>query len=397
MAKKIVLISDDSNFFDYMKTKPELRKSDELFCYSFDNIPKISSQIENAVLIVNSENANDKVFELLNLCSKSSVVIMSYNEDPSFTKKCYRAGAMDCISISLPDSEFRARLIPVLRYADILDKNSRYREMLVDKNILDKNNEVYFDYKNILDRELEKLSNTSQQAVFMAISPDEKSKFLINSKLIETIILDNMRRNDILMNYAPNKYFLLMFDIETTSAEKYWNKIEKKLPKDIYVGMIRVANHTRQKLINDALCNLHEAINNQTIKDKNVKNINIKGMKPTECINFKLYRQEFEGKLDKIITPVFYQIQQKYSKILSGTIEQIDGDGFKSFNFKFKNFNATFKISYPGFAKINIDVSMQYEPENIESKRITLNPEELEAGVLEDLMEQFMIEIKSKI
>ena len=41
MASKIILISDDSNFFDYIKPKLELRKSDELFMYNFDSIPNI--------------------------------------------------------------------------------------------------------------------------------------------------------------------------------------------------------------------------------------------------------------------------------------------------------------------------------------------------------------------
>ena len=40
MADKVVLVSDDSDFFEYLKSKLPLRKSDELFCFSFDDIPQ---------------------------------------------------------------------------------------------------------------------------------------------------------------------------------------------------------------------------------------------------------------------------------------------------------------------------------------------------------------------
>ena len=38
MADKIVLVSDDIDFFNYIKPKLELRKSDELFCFSFEKL-----------------------------------------------------------------------------------------------------------------------------------------------------------------------------------------------------------------------------------------------------------------------------------------------------------------------------------------------------------------------
>ena len=38
MANKIVLISEDIDFFEFIITKLELRRTDELFSYSFDNI-----------------------------------------------------------------------------------------------------------------------------------------------------------------------------------------------------------------------------------------------------------------------------------------------------------------------------------------------------------------------
>ena len=81
----------------------------------------------------------------------------------------------------------------------------------LNKNIITVNNEVYIDYGFILDKELEALANSSRKSAFLAISPDDKTKFMFQSNKIETIILNNIRENDILMNYAPGKYFVLLY------------------------------------------------------------------------------------------------------------------------------------------------------------------------------------------
>ena len=46
------------------------------------------------------------------------------------------------------------------------------------------------------------------------------------------------------------------------------------------------------------------------------------------------------------------------------------------------------------FSKINIDITFQRDATTVDAKRITLEPEELEAGLLEDLLEQFILEYK---
>ena len=67
MANRIILISDDSDFFEYIRTKLELRKSDELFAFSFDETLEKLHLIDAAVLIVNSENNKEKTLELLKI------------------------------------------------------------------------------------------------------------------------------------------------------------------------------------------------------------------------------------------------------------------------------------------------------------------------------------------
>lgn len=390
MAGKIVLISDDSDFFEYIRQKLESRKSDELFTFAFDNVPEKLQLIDSSVLIVNSENAEDKTLDLLKLLRGTPVIVFAYNEDEVFRRKCYRAGMFDFMTILTPDAEFRARIIPALTVSSILEKNKQYREILVNDNYITQNNEVFLNYNYILDKELDAINSGRKSAIFAAIAPNDKTKFLLTANMIETVILNNIRRNDILMSYAPNKYFLLMYDSSLKSAEALWEKISRNLPQKIYAGFVNISNQKRQQLINEALNKLHSAINN----DKNIPiNNTINGIET--YTNFKLFRQEFSKKFEQIITPVFYQIQQKYSGKFAGiSLQQEVSEGLGIFYIKDKTSSCSFRITCPGYSKINIDITFQRNSSNIDAKRITLDPDEFEAGMLEDLLEQFILEYK---
>ncbi len=390
MAGRIVLISDDTDFFEYIRQKLELRKSDELFMFSFDNVPEKLPLMETSVLIVNSENSEDKTLDLLKLLRGTPAIVFAYNEDDVFRRKCYRLGMFDFMTILTPDAEFRARIIPALTIASILEKNQQYREILVNDNYITPNNEVFLNYNYILDKELEDINSGKKNAVFAAIAPNDKTKFLLTANMIETVILANIRRNDILMSYAPNKYFLLMYDTNISSAQSLWEKVSSQLPQKLYAGFVNVSNQKRQQLINEVLNKLHESINN----DRNIPISNsINGIE--SYTNFKLFRQEFGKKFEQIITPVFYQIQQKYSDKFAGiSIQQEASEGFGVFYIKGKNASSSFRITSPGFSKINIDITYQRNSSNIDAKRITLEPDEFEAGLLEDLLEQFILEYK---
>jgi hypothetical protein len=260
---------------------------------------------------------------------------------------------------------------------------------LVNKKILEENNEVFKNYEEIIETELTKIRYTNQIAVFCAISPSDKAKLKISANNIETIILNNIRKNDVLMNYAPNKYFIIFKDTDLDYTKKILFKINQQMPKQIYSGLTKITNQTRQQLINEVLNKLHQEINNIA----NSSNEN--SIKINETYNFKVFKQNFIKKFEQTIIPIFYQIQQNYGTKLPGiTIQQSCKDGTGEFSLKFQNTNFTFKITTPGFSKINIDVIYNVNEKIIDKKRITLEVEEFTGELLYDLLEQFIVEIK---
>ena len=394
MQSRIVLISDDADFFEYMVPKLSLRKSDELYRFSFNEIPEKLHFIQLSLLIVNGEGAKDKTLDLLRLLKNTPVIVFTYNYIESFALQGYRLGMFDYITVDCNNAEIEAKMLSALNYLASLEKNKKYREILEKNNLIAENNEVFLDYGNIIDKELVQIEKNSTEAVLVAISPNENTKFKLQPNQIETIVLSNIRANDILMNYGINKYFLLLHNTNIKNAEKIWSKISTKLPEKLYAGFTTTVKKSRQQLINDALSKLHEAISKDYIigNDNNSANI--------LSTNFKLYKQEFKKKLENIITPVFFMIQQKYSGKLFGiNIEQGLGDGYGILYIKSKNSIGSFRITSPGLSIINIDIDYQSTIKNkkFEAKRINLEPEELEAGILEDLLEQFISEFKREV
>ena len=119
---RIVLISDDSDFFEYISPKLMLRKSDELFKFSFDSIPEKLHLLKSAVMIINSENSEDRTLELLNLSKGTPSIIFAYNEDESFRINVYKNGALGYATPLTSDEEIQAKMIPALAIAGMLEK-----------------------------------------------------------------------------------------------------------------------------------------------------------------------------------------------------------------------------------------------------------------------------------
>ena len=400
MQSKIVLISNDTDFFEYIIPRLSLRKCDELFRFRFDVIPEKIHLLETSLIIINSENNQKQSLDLLELLKNTPTIIFSYSFNSDFSVEIFKKGAFSYITLETPIEELHARLKSALNLVSSIKKNSQYRDILVKNNLLTKNNEVFLNFTAILDSELENIHKSSSLATLVAIAPDDKSKFSIQPNQIETIILNNVRKNDILMNYSPGKYFLLLNDADITKSDKIWNNLIKILPQGIYAGFSQINNKTRQQVINEALNNLHDKIKNTSETVMTVNNI-------YSGDNFKFFRQEFNKKLEQIISPVFYHIQQIYNDRLFGIkIEQSVGDGYGVLYIKSRHIVGSLRITSPGFSTINIDVKYEQNKINesdtdsniiIDSKRITIEPNELESGLLQDLLEQFIIEFKNSI
>ncbi len=392
MSNKIILVSDDANFFEYFIQKLKLRKSDEIYRFSYENLIGNFHLVNTSVIILNADNNTNNAMEILKLINTAPCIIFSLNENLTEKNKFLKNGAIDFITPFNSEEEINIKINIALKFSSYLDKNTHYRKFLTKHGIISENNEVYLDYKTIIESELERINSNSIPTVLMAISPDEKTKFLLQANQIETSIINNIRKNDILMNYAANKYFLLLFNTNLESAQNLWKNIQKQIPENIYAGFTNALYKKREHLINEVLNNLHETINNSKKKNSMQQKENLTDFNK----NFKNFRQNYEKKIKNIIIPVFYQIQQKYNnKLWNINLSEEATNNTFSLNIKNKYYSGKLKITTPGFSIINIDI--EYQNKTTKNKRVSFSPEEFESGILEDIIEQFIYEFKKEI
>ena len=75
-------------------------------------------------------------------------------------------------------------------------------------------------------------------------------------------------------------------------------------------------------------------------------------------------------------------------------IEHLVSDGMANFTIIGNIFTSKLIITSPGFSKINIDIIIENKVKIVDSKRISIEQNELEQGLLDDLLEQFILEYK---
>ena len=127
MHGKVILISDDEDFFEYILPKLSLRNSDEVFRYRFKEIPDKLYLFESSLLIVNSENKQNQTLDLLDMVNYIPVVVFGYNDDDEFKVNAYKKGMFAYFTLSTPDDVIEAQLIPALHYVSSIEKNTIIR------------------------------------------------------------------------------------------------------------------------------------------------------------------------------------------------------------------------------------------------------------------------------
>ena len=251
MTYKVVLVSNDNNFFEYFKEKLFLRKSDELFTFKFEELNKKVNYLSDAILIFDSENNKQLTLNFLKKSFNIPTIITVFNEDLDFKNECYKLGAFDFISIAMSDEELKYRLKPVFKFSGLIKTNKKYVDLLVENDVMSDTNGVFKQANKVIDKELEKIKLRKQKAVFLAISTEEKNKFLVKQHQLETIILNSIRQDDVLISYAPNKYYLFLYNADLDIALKIIENLNKNLSQRIYAGISVVYNQVRQQLISE--------------------------------------------------------------------------------------------------------------------------------------------------
>lgn len=385
LASKILLLRavDSIGIMDYVEAPSKLKEQIPdlilLHCEKSDDIEIINKIKENKPI-----NFSPIIF-----------VPDSINQDTIC--KAFDYGISDYMTLDYDDAQILMKIMWGVQKKQLLNDLKKKNEILISLDVLDKDSKLYTKQhtEKAFKVEFENIVTSEKTSFFMAIAPDICCKNILSSTFLASILKKCLRTSDII-GFAPdNKFYIILNNTEEEGAEKVYNKINESFldAYSISAAATKIMDsdfYTTERLVNKALGEALIQKSSLIFVDESINKKEISWIDKSELKerNFKMFKQTFIKKFDKIITPIFFQMQTILKdKLFETKVEQHVNEAESVFSLEKQSYKMTIKIKYPGYSKINIDITEDY-PEGKLNERITLETYELTTSKLDEIMQK---------
>ena len=405
MENNILLISDDETVSKALREKLLFLRKDDAVVLSDYKEALSTQELTRAELIFvhESDSAQDTV-ELIkklrvnnNLCI--ILLVNSYNK--GLILAAYDNGADDFAFASADDFELVIRAVNNIKHNSIKLAALRNNKLLEQLKVIDDLTGLY-NYshaeqviENVID------DNLLDSGVLVALAPSESAKSVFSVEKMAKAILASIRVDDVPTLGRGAKFYILLPKTDFNSAIVVLNKIKDNYDGniDICAGISGIAHKSFSEMERDVLQALSDAVaTNAEFVFAEEKNDDTLDEWLDDCSdqpkNYKIFRQIFNKKMEKVITPVFYRLQKTWEeKLFKTEIEQYTDGEQCVFHLKNEKQDSTLRIIYPGFAKIIIAQTHEGldSPEN---KEIQLPLTKISQKELVVIVEDFIKDFK---
>lgn len=406
----IILVTNNKNIVDTLKPKLVLlRDIDNILTTTYAEAMTNIEKIFPEVILIYCSTEKEACLELIkkiksNEKTRSSSILLFVDEfEQDFILNAYEEHIDDYLNIHSDDAEILIRTIWGFKKNGYISAIRKQKNLLESLNIIDKRTGLYTSEfcEKIFENEFKNLEENGDEGILMLISASEESKAKLSPLQLAKAIKTSVRNSDVAVHSSANRFFVLLADTQLKGAFTVWDKIKRAVGEQytIKAGISSVGGKHFSDLQKELLNALVEATStNQDliiVSDEGKASSDDWLDKINPQKNFKLFKQAFNKKLEKVITPIFFQMQKMHEdKLFKTQIEQYSSETLSAFILKSENKLSELKITYPGFSKISIEIIHQGldSPEN---KRIMLDLTELDETRLTGILEEFIAEFKN--
>lgn len=397
---KFLLVCDDEKIGQDLETKLVLlRKNDKVLYSAFKNA--INDVVINNpdVILVCENSAKEDIVNLIKTIKNNTenpVILVPINNNQDFILSCFDAGINDFIPINTQDYEFVIRIINNIRFNLLKEKNAGYFQILEQLKVADEfTGLINYDYsKQFIENYID--NNMITTGSLMIISPTNDGKINYETEKLVSSVKLSVRNSDLItLGKGINIYIFMPFT-DMSGAVSVLNKIKENLDFEICAGISDISGKNFDKFEKEALRSHAESVALGTefkLAENRQEETLDDWVKDKSSKDFKIFKQMFNKKLEKVITPVFYRLQNVYEeKLIDTKIEQYVDENNCVFNLKNKKGNSSLTIIYPGFGKITILINHEGldSPENREIKLPLSKITEQElVGIIEDFIKEY--------
>ena len=375
----ILLISDDKNFAEVLKSKLIfLRKDDAIITSNFDEAEQnLKLSLANIVLVHESTSKTEtsELIKFLRQNKDICIILLAkaYNEE--FILTCYDIGIDDFAMSNAEAFELVIRVVNNIKHNSIKLQALQNSKILEQLHVTDETTGIYnYNYaQQVIENAID--NNLYKDGIFMVISPSESTKLSFSLEKMSNAISKSVRVNDVVTFGRGARFYIFLPKSDINDALVVLNKIKENYGENIEIcaGISGIANKSFSDFEKDALQALSDALatNASYILADDKEETLDEWLEDTENEpqNYKIFKQIFNKKLEKVISPVFFRLQKTWeNKLFETEIEQSTSDGLCAFHLKNKKQDSTLRIIYPGFAKIIITITHEGldSPENDE-------------------------------
>lgn len=402
--KSILLISEDSDFAEILKSKLIfLRKNDVIEISDYDKAVQ-NLELSGANIVLINENISKvstiELIKNLRINEKSFIILLANECDEEFILAAYDAGVDDFIISSAEAYEFVIRCVNNIKHNSIKLRALQNVRLLEQLNVIDSLTGVYnYNYaKQVIENVID--DNLLDTGSFMAIAPSEKAKGQFSAEKMAEAILTSVRVEDVVTLGRGARFYVLLPNTDLNGAIVVLNKIKENYGENfnLCAGISSIEHKNFDEMEKSSLQGLSDAL------ATNAEYIFVQDKEETldewledangEPKNYKIFRQIFNKKLEKVIAPVFFRLQKSWEdKLFDTEIEQSTDGDMCIFHLKNKKQDSVLRIIYPGFAKIVVSITHEglESPENSE---IQLSLTQITQKELINIVENFIKEFK---
>lgn len=402
MSNILLVTNEESITKDFPNKLILLRETDDLSYCDYEDAPDIVFTDKPDIVIVHEHKEKDKTLNLIKYIKTQidSVLLLINNYDRNFILSAYDEGIDDYFGINSDASEISIRTVNCIKKDNLKKTINRYSNYLKAYELLD-SSDNYISSKNsenILNIELQ--TKNYRNGALLLIEPDEEGKASYSSDKMKTALNKSIRNTDIIAHSSGIKTFIMISEGGIAGAAKILDKIKKELNDEISIkaGICEITSNKFDIIEKHAQCALSESLSSGqefTIFANNEPEEN--WLEEPKEKNYKLFKNAFNKKLEKVITPVFYRLQKSWEEKLFNTkIEQYTSDTQSVFRLINPKQTSLLKIVYPGFAKVIVYITHEglNSPEN---KEISLSLNEINNKEITHIIEEFIREFKNTI
>lgn len=401
---KILLVTNEEKIIDdFPKKLVLLRETDELSYCGYEDAPDIVFEDKPDIVIVHEHQDKTKTINLIKYIKTQikSVLLLTQKYDKDLILDAYEEGIDDYFSVNSDSSEISIRVVNCIKKDNLKKTINKYEKYLKQYNIISDSGFINNEFsREIIEKELSE--NDFTQGTLLIISPDENGKANYSSAKMIKSIKNSVRYSDIILQSTDTKIFILLKNGWMAAAVTIFEKLKKELSPEISIkaGICEITSNNVLTLEKHAQNALSESLltgqDFVIYSDENNKQEDNWLTEP-KGKNYKLFKNIYSKKLEKVIAPVFYRLQKSWEEKLFDTkIEQYTDETQSVFKLINPKQTSLLKIVYPGFAKIIVYITHEGldSPENSEMS-IPIN--KIDNKDITNIVENFIREFKDTI